>query len=185
MLAELARTSVGNYLFAAFQAITALLLLAAAASSLQAGPGLLKALAREKEEYGILPSWLGRTNRYYTPYWGVALFWALTAGLVIVAQANEQDIILFYAVAVFISFLAGLISMTRLSYREGKRLSIILNGIGTLVVFFVLAINLFRGYPLISLAASLLIALGLYELWVKNGRPRGVSKAAARALIRE
>jgi len=70
MLAKLARTSVGNYLFTVFQAITALLLLAAAASSLQAGPGLLKALAREKEEYGILPSWLGRTNRYYTPYGG-------------------------------------------------------------------------------------------------------------------
>jgi len=104
---------------------------------------------------------------------------------VIVAQANEQDIVLFYAVAVFISSLAGLVSMTRLSYREGKRLSIILNGFGTLVVFFVLAMNLFRGYPLISLAASLLIALGLYRLWVKNGRPRGVSKAAARAVIRE
>lgn len=189
MLAELARASGGKYLFAAFQAITAFLLLAAAASSLQAGPGLLKALARETsqegKEYGILPSWLGRTNRYYTPYWGVALFWALTAGLVIVAQANEQDIVLFYAVAVFISFLAGLVSMTRLSYREGKRLSVILNGVGTLVVFFVLTIDLFRGYPLVSLGASLLIALGLYRLWVKSGRPHGVSKAAARAVTRE
>lgn len=74
MLAELARISVGNYPFAGFQAITALLLLAAAASSLQAGPGLLMTLARVKsqegEEYGILPSWLGRTNRYYTPLLG-------------------------------------------------------------------------------------------------------------------
>lgn len=97
------------------------------------------------------------------------------------ARANEQDIVLFYTVAVFISFLAGLASMTSLAYREGKPLSMILNAAGTLVVFFVLMVNLLRVYPLVSLSASLLIALGLYWLWVKSGRPRGVSKAAARA----
>lgn len=186
MLADLARVSVGNRLYAAFQAVTALLLLAAAASSLQAGPGLLKALAREEspeggEQYGILPSWLGQTNRYYTPYWGVGVFGAVAGVLVVVSLANEQSIVLFYAVAVFVSFLAGLAAMTKLSYGEGKRLAVLINGIGTLVVFFVLVINLLRGYPLVSLSASLLIAFVLYRLWVRSGRPRGVSKAAAKA----
>lgn len=106
---------------------------------------------------------------------------AVAGGLVIVARANEQSIVLFYAVAVFLSFLAGLASMTRLSYGEGKRLAVLLNGFGTLVVFFVLVINLLRVYPMVSLSASLLIAFVFYRLWVRSGRPRGVSKAAARA----
>jgi Flp pilus assembly protein TadB len=81
--------------------------------------------------------------------------------------------------------LLGYISMSRLSYREGKRLSMILNGVGTLVVFFVLTISLLWVYPLVSLSVSLLIALGFYRLWIKSGRPRGVSKAAARAVTGE
>ena len=60
MIAEIGRASVGNLLFAAFQAIMSMLLLAAAASSLQAGPGLLEALARHETETGerfaILPA---------------------------------------------------------------------------------------------------------------------------------
>ena len=75
LIAEVARASIGSgLLFATFQAVTALLLLSAGSSAFQAGPGLLKALARERtgddEVAGILPSWLGRTNRYYTPFWG-------------------------------------------------------------------------------------------------------------------
>jgi len=184
MIAEIGRASVGNLLFAAFQAITSMLLLAAAASSLQAGPGLLEALARHKietgERFAILPVWLGRTNRYYTPYWGVALFGVLTAGITMLARANEQEIVLFYAVAVFVSFLCGLLAMAVFSYREGKRRSLALNTTGALIVFFVLVINVARGLPLISLSASLMIALCLYMLWVKSGRPRGVSKTVAR-----
>jgi amino acid transporter len=45
-IADIARASVGPRLFAVFQLFTPLLLLAAASSSFQAGPGLLKALAR-------------------------------------------------------------------------------------------------------------------------------------------
>ena len=49
-MAELARVATAPPLFAAFQLATALLLLSAASSSLQAGPGLLKALARQRQQ---------------------------------------------------------------------------------------------------------------------------------------
>ena len=67
-IGNLAKASVGHGLFAFFQLATALLLLAAASSSFQAGPGLLKALARRKvtddEHVGILPAWMGRSNAH-------------------------------------------------------------------------------------------------------------------------
>ncbi len=182
LIAETARTSVGSgVLFAVFQAVTALLLVAAGASALQAGPGLLKALAREEtgkdEAKGVLPTWLGRTNRYYTPFWGVVVYMVLTALIVVVAGADEQSLVLFYAVSVFLSFLAGLVAMVVFSYRDGDIKALVLNVVGTLIVGFVLAINLARGLPLISMGASLLIALLLYLLWVRKGRPRGISGA--------
>lgn len=59
LTAEVARASVGGFLFAAFQVAIILLLIAAGASGLQAGPCLLKALARKQtgdgEAKGILP----------------------------------------------------------------------------------------------------------------------------------
>ena len=77
MIAEIGRASVGNFLFAAFQAVTSMLLLAAAASSLQAGPGLLEALARHETETGerfaILPAWLGQHQPLLYPVLGVSL----------------------------------------------------------------------------------------------------------------
>lgn len=185
LIAEVARASVGSgALFAVFQAVTALLLLAAGASAFQAGPGLLKALAREGREdgggaTGVLPSWLGSTNRHYTPFWGVAVYAALTAAVVAAAGADEQSLVLFYAVSVFLSFLAGLVAMVAFSYRERSWGSLALNVAGASIVAFVLAINLARGLPVVSLGAALLIALGLYALWVKKGRPRGIASAAA------
>ncbi|WP_427008181.1 hypothetical protein [Pseudarthrobacter sp. H2] len=63
-IAELARLAAPGPVFAAFQLVTALLLLSAASSSFPAGPGLLKALARHTttkgETGGILPPALGR-----------------------------------------------------------------------------------------------------------------------------
>jgi hypothetical protein len=181
LTAEIARASVGGFLFAAFQAGIILLLIAAGASGLQAGPGLLKALAREKTEddevTGILPGWLGQTNRYYTPFWGLLVYGILTVVLVLAAGADEQTLVLFYAVSVFLSFLAGLVSMVVFSYREDEQRSLALNTVGTLVVAFVLVMNLARVTPLASLGATLLLAAGLYWLWVKNGRPRGIAGA--------
>jgi len=179
-IGDVARAAGSHALFAAFQAASAVLLLAAASSSFQAGPGLLKALARVDQHHGqtvgILPSFLGRTNRHHTPYWAGLVYLLVSAGVIVAAGARDQELVLFYAVAVFISFLAGLLSMLRFSYREGKRGSVILNGIGAAAVAFTLVVNLLRGYPLVSLAASLVVAGIFYRLWVRAGRPRGVSQ---------
>jgi hypothetical protein len=43
-------------------------------------------------------------------------------------------------------------------------------------VAFTLVVNLGRGYPLLSLLATGLIAGVLYALWVRSGRPTGVEQ---------
>jgi hypothetical protein len=184
LTAEVARASVGGSLFAVFQAVMVLLLVAAGASAFQAGPGLLKALAREdteddEEATGILPGWLGHTNRYYTPYWSVLVYGVLTAGVVLAALADEQTLVLFYAVSVFLSFQAGLLAMVVFSYQEGKWVSLVLNVVGSLIVAFVLVMNLARVTPIASLGATLFIAGGLYWLWIRKGRPRGIAGTEA------
>jgi len=180
LIGDVARAAGSPALFALFQAASAVLLLAAASSSFQAGPGLLKALARAENidgsRTGILPEWLGRTNRHHTPYWAGLVYLLVSAAVIVAAGARDQELVLFYAVAVFISFLAGLLSMLRFSWREKRRRSVVLNALGTVAVGFTLVINLLRGYPLVSLAASLVIAGVLYALWVRAGRPRGVSQ---------
>ncbi|MGZ4480906.1 MAG: amino acid permease [Gaiellales bacterium] len=177
-IAEVARAAVGpGIMFAAFQLTSAVLLLAAASSSYQAGPGLLKALARGGPGVGVLPGPLGRSNTHHTPYWGVALFLGVSALVVTAAGGREQELVLFYAVAVFVSFLFGLLSMAEFSRREGRRLFLVVNVVSLLAVAVTLAINLERGYPVASLGAACGIALGLHALWVRAGRPRGVSGA--------
>jgi hypothetical protein len=177
-IAEVARAATGDgALFAAFQVTTAVLLLAAASSSFQAGPGLLKALARGGVGVGVLPDWLGRTNRHHTPYWGVVVFLAGSAVIVVAAAGREQRLVLFYAVAVFIAFLCGLLAMAKLFRVEGKWLLLMTSLLGATAVALTLAVNLARGYPVISLIAALVLAGVLHALWVKAGRPRGVAGA--------
>ena len=177
-IAELARVATAPPLFAAFQLATALLLLSAASSSFQAGPGLLKALARQRDidgtSTGILPAWLGRTNSRYTPYWGVAVFMLAAGAVTLAARGRDQELVLFYAAAVFVAFHAGLVSMCRFSWQQRRFGSLAINLTGAAAVSFTLAINLARGEPVISIAAALLIAAGLYALWVRSGRPRGI-----------
>jgi hypothetical protein len=182
-IAELARATQIDGLFAAFQAVTALLLLAAASSSFQAGPGLLRALARQptvEGSTGILPGWLGRTNRHHTPYWGVAVYAALAALVVGAAGGRDQVLVLFYAVAVFLSFLVGLMAMARLAHRDHLPFQVAINGAGAVVVGVTLVLNMLRGYPLVSLGAALFIAGGLYAAWVRAGMPRGIAEVVAR-----
>jgi hypothetical protein len=81
--------------------------------------------------------------------------------------------------AVFVAFLAGLVSMSRFSWAERRLGSLAVNLSGAAAVGFTLIINLFRGEPIIAIAASLIIAAGLYWLWVRSGRPRGIRGAAA------
>jgi hypothetical protein len=51
--------------------------------------------------------------------------------------------------------------------------------LGATAVALTLAVNLARGYPVISLIAALALAGVLHALWVKAGRPRGVAGAEA------
>ncbi len=88
---------------------------------------------------------------------------------------------MFYAVSVFLSFLAGLIAMAVFSRRERKRTMLAVNTIAAIGVAFTLAVNLTRGNPIWSLAAALAIAGCLYGLWVCAGRPGGIRIAAAEA----
>jgi hypothetical protein len=176
-IAEVARTATGGGgLFGLFQLTSGLLLLAAAASSFQAGPGLLKALARPGPGggEGLLPSRLGHTNRHHTPVAAVIVYAAISAAIILMAGGQEQELVLVYAVAVFVSFLAGLLAMARFAHRQGQRLLTATNVLGALAVAFTLVVNVDRGYPLLALAATVLVAAFLYARWVRAGRPRGI-----------
>jgi Amino acid permease len=176
-ISELARAATGSGdLYGLFQVTSGLLLLAAAASSFQAGPGLLKALARSGPhgEQGLLPRPLGRTNQHHTPVAAVAVYAAISAAILLAASGQEQELVLVYAVAVFVSFLAGLLAMARFSGRQGNKLLVATNLIGATGVAFTLAVNLGRGYPLLALAGTVLVAAVLYSRWARAGRPRGI-----------
>jgi amino acid transporter len=176
-IADLAHTAVGGGpLYAFFQLSSSLLLLAAASSSFQAGPGLLKALARRgaSGQPGLLPDRLARTNRHHTPIAAVVVYALISAAIILAASGQEQELVLVYAVAVFVSFLAGLLAMARFSRRRGSRVLTATNLLGAVAVAFTLAVNLARGYPLIAIAGTLLVAGFLYWRWVRAGRPRGI-----------
>ncbi|TQJ92533.1 hypothetical protein [Streptomyces sp. SLBN-31] len=181
-IADIAHAAAGpGWLYGAFQLTSSLLLLAAASSSFQAGPGLLKALSGTPEKPGVLPPVLGRTNRHHTPYWSVLVYLAAAALIIVAAAAQEQELVLFYAVAVFVSFLVGLLAMTRFALREGKPALAWVNGVAAAAVAFTLAVNLLRGWPVLSMVATLLIAAGLYFRWNRAGRPTGIEDIEAQA----
>lgn len=184
LVAELARAADAPAVFAAFQGATALLLLSAASSSFQAGPGLLKALARSEHgesRHGVLPAVLGRTNKHHVPVLGVVVFLVISAGVVAVAGASEQRLVLFYAVAVFVSFVMGLAAMATFAWRERRMGWVALNAVAFVAVAFTLVANMTRPAAIGSLAATLLVAGGLYWAWVRAGRPRGAANAVAEA----
>jgi hypothetical protein len=179
-IADIADAATGHgATYAVFQAASALLLLAAASSSFQAGPGLLKALSRHAHSagVGILPRRLGDTNKHHTPYWSVVVYLLVSAVVLVAASGREQELVLFYAVAVFVSFLAGLLAMARFSLRDRRHGLAAVNIAGAVAVTFTLLVNLARGYPLLSIAATAAIAGILYTLWVKAGRPSGIEQA--------
>jgi hypothetical protein len=180
LLAEVARTSVGDGgLFAAFQAASALLLLAAAASSYLAASGLLNALARmggSGKAGGLVPERFARTNRFHTPPWGIALVLVASAGLIGVAAGRDQEIVQFYAVSVFAGFLAALLGCARLSLRDRQWVWLSINLVGAGLVTFVLVLNILRTDGALALGASGFLASYLYLVWVKRGRPRGVGE---------
>ena len=176
-IGNLAKTAVGDGgLFAFFQLSSSVLLLAAAASSFQAGPGLLKALARTWPDGspGLLPRRLGQVNRHHTPVLAVVVYAAISAVIILAASGQEQELVLVYAVAVFVSFLAGLLAMAHFSRRQRSWWLLAINLVAAAVVAFTLVVNLTRGYPLISIAATILIGGFLQYRWMRAGRPRGI-----------
>ncbi|MFF3518805.1 hypothetical protein [Streptomyces sp. NPDC002573] len=72
---------------------------------------------------------LGRTNRHHTPYWSVVVYLAAAALIIVAAAGQEQELVLFYAVAVFVSFLVGLVAMARFARREDKTALAWVNGL--------------------------------------------------------
>ena len=177
LLAEVTRRATGgDATFALFQGATALLLLAAAGSSYLAASGVLKALALHGADgSGLLPRRFAIINRFLVPYWGVVTVLVAAAVLIALAGGDEQEIVHFYAVAVFASFLGALIGAARLSLREGSRRPFAVNAVGIALVAFVLAVNLTRIDAVISLLATALIALYLWRAWVARGKPAGLA----------
>ena len=111
----------------------------------------------------------------------MVLYLLIAAAVVVAVDAQDQELVLFYAVAVFVSFLMGLLAMVQFS-RVARRLpSLAVNVLGTLVVGFTLVMNLLRGWPLLSLVAAGAVALVLFVLWVRVGRPRGIALAVQQA----
>jgi len=67
-----------------------------------------------------------------------------------------------------------LLAMARFSYRRGARLLTATNLVGAAGVAFTLVVNLARGYPLLALGGTVLVASLLYWRWVRAGRPGGI-----------
>ncbi|WP_372787974.1 amino acid permease [Paraconexibacter sp.] len=176
LLADIARNATGGDLhFDLFQIASALLLLAAAASSFIAGSGLLEALARDDDTGpALLPTRLAATNKHFAPPWGIALLLGLAVGLIVAAGGRDTTLVQFYAAAVFASFCGALIAAAVLNLREGRLGALAVNVAGLVPVAFVLALNLGRGDPIAAIGAALIIALVLWRRWIAAGRPGGV-----------
>ena len=180
LLADIAKRIVGDgAVFGLFQVLSALLLLAAAASSYLAGSGVLKALSAvgRDGDGGLLPARLHRENRFLVAHWGILVVLAIAAAMIVAARGREQSLVQFYAVSVFASFLAATLACARLSHRDGKRGAMAVNLLGAALVAGVLGLNLTRLDSAVALLGSVAIALYLWRAWVVKGRPKGVSRA--------
>ena len=148
---DIASASAGSRLYFAFQLFTALLLLAAAASSFRR-PGLLKALARQTRRRARRPAsstGISAIPTSTTPPTGPSASSSSSRQAVAsAAGGHDQELVLFYAVSVFMSFLVGLVAMARFSLAEGRRWWLMMNATGALVVAFTLGVNLSRGNPI-------------------------------------
>jgi Amino acid permease len=183
-IADVAAAATGKgAIFAFFQLSSGLLLLAAAASSFQAGPGLLRALARGDQP--LLPPGLARTNEHHTPVMAVLIYTMIAASIILIAGGQEQELVLVYAVAVFVSFIAGLLAMARFFHRRGARVLTATNLLGVAAAGFTLIVNLGRGYPLIAIGSAAIVTAALYWRWVRAGRPRGIEEIEREAEAEE
>ena len=124
---------------------------------------------------------MGTANQHHTPYWAVLIFLVVSIAVVLAAGAQDQELVLFYAVSVFMSFFVGLVAMAKFEQVEHRTGAMLVSLLGAVVIGFTLVVNLLRGYPIVSLAAASGIAGLLYWLWVRAGRPRGIAQAVIEA----
>ncbi|MGW7622481.1 hypothetical protein ACWGLG_43085 [Streptomyces antimycoticus] len=96
----------------------------------------------------------------HAPYWGVLLFLAVSAVVIIAAGGDDQRLVLS---------------------RERRFGHATVNLLGAVAVAFVLVVNLSRGEPIASLVAAVAIAAVLHRMRVKAGRPRGIRDVTAEA----
>jgi hypothetical protein len=66
--------------------------------------------------------------------------------------------------------------MARFSLRDQRTALAAINVADAIAVAFTLVVNLARGYPLLSMAATAAIAATLYALWARAGRPAGIEE---------
>lgn len=105
----------------------------------------------------------------------------LSAAVVIAGGARDQELVLFYAVALFVSFLMGLTAMVYFAYRGRHFGWLILNVAAEIAFAFTLVVSVFRPAAIASLGATAIVAGGLYIAWVRAGRPRGAAYALVEA----
>jgi hypothetical protein len=67
--------------------------------------------------------------------------------------------------------------MSAFSWRERRWGFLAVNVVTVAAVVLTLVVNLRRGYPIASLVAAGAVAGLLWWLWVRSGRPSGVSEA--------
>ena len=145
--------------------------------SYQAGPGLLKALSRLRRgaRGGRASAPLGAANRHHTPYWGARLLlrrcggaWSPPAGASrswCCSTPSRSSCRSSSASSAWRVLATG--GSPPLPGPERPAIA---------AVRRTLAVNLRRGYPIASLGAACAIALVLHRLWIRAGRPRGVSE---------
>jgi hypothetical protein len=104
----------------------------------------------------------------------VIVYAIISVAIVLAASGQEQELVLVYAVAVFVSFLAGLAAMARFAHRQRLRLLTATNVLGAIAVAFTLVVNVTRGYPLLALGGTAFVAGLLYVRWIRAGRPSGI-----------
>jgi len=174
LLAAVVRGAVGDGAgFAVFQVTSALLLLAAAGSSLQAGPGIVRALSGSVDGRGssILPAWTGRSTGEGVPWLAVLAFALVAAVVMALAGADEQALVVFYAASVFLGFAFGIAAMARINLRRRAWGALAVNAIGLVVTGATLVASVSRGWPIVPLATSVAIATALWLAWRRSGRP--------------
>jgi hypothetical protein len=89
-------------------------------------------------------AWARRTGT--TPRcWSVVVYLIVSGGVLLAASGQEQELVLVDAVAVFVSFLAGLTAVFRFSLRDRRYLLGAVNAAGAIAVAVTLIVNLARG----------------------------------------